>query len=124
MSGPIRRLPLDWYPVHPIHVTTTTVDAQFITRSGRLYGWAFEETTGASPALVSLIDGSSAAGQVIVNVSLLANESTRDVWGKPGIGIRNGVYLRVFSGSVRVTIYFLGLSDDEIAYQAGYERTP
>lgn len=116
-----RRLPLDWHPIDPIHIATTTVDGQFITRGGRLYGWAFEETTGAASAECSLIDGSSAGGPTIVPISLSAGESTRDLMGKPGLRVRAGVYLHVFSGSVRATIYYLGLSDDEIIAHAGIE---
>lgn len=121
MSGPTPGLPIDWWPIDPIHIATTTVGQQFITRGGRLYGWGFEETTGTTPALCSLIDGTNAGGQTIVPISLLANESTRDFFGKPGLRVRNGVFLNVISGSVRATIWMLGLSDEEIARQAGYE---
>src|ERR1700744_1728800 len=114
----LQRLPIDWYPIDAIHQPTTTTDVQLISREGRLYGWSFEETTATAGALVGLIDGSSNNGQVLASISLLANQSTRDIWGKPGIRCRGGVRLRVFSGSVRATIYYLGLNDEEIARQA------
>lgn len=120
MSQP-RQMPLDWWPIKPIHIAATTTDQQFITRGGRLFGWSFEETTASAGATCSLIDGTTSGGQTIVPISLIANQSTRDIWGKPGIEVGNGVLLHMFAGSVRATIYFLGLSEEEIIRQAGYQ---
>lgn len=116
-GGSGRRLPLDWYPIDPIHLAATAISAPFIARGGRLYGWAFEESTGAAPAQFVVVDGASAGGTTIAAITLLANESTRDIWGKPGIRVRSGVYLSMISGSIRGTIFYLTLSEEEI-----YER--
>jgi hypothetical protein len=121
MTGPYRGLSLDWYPITPIHIAATTVGGQFITRECRLYGWAFEETTGSAPAKCDLYDGTTTGGQTIVPITLLANESTRDIWGKPGIVVGNGIFLNVLSGSVRATVYVLPLTEEEILRLNGYQ---
>lgn len=114
MSAPFRRLPAEWWAPKPISCGATTTNYTFISRGGRLYGWSFEETTGAAVAQLELIDGSSDSGDRIVPITLLANESTRDWLGRPGIQITRGVYLKVVAGSVRATIWYLGLSDEEL----------
>jgi hypothetical protein len=121
MGRPTPGLPVDWWPIDPIHVAPTTTGIQFITRAGRLYGWSFEESTGSAAAKLELVDGTSTGGLIIVSITLLANESTRDIWGKPGIRVQNGVFLNMVSGSARANIYYLGMTDDEIARQAGYQ---
>lgn len=118
--GGIRRLPAEWWAPTPINVAATTTDLGFVSREGRLYGWAFEETTGAATAQFELVDGSSNSGDRIVPITLLANESTRDVFGQPGIRVRRGVWLHMISGSVRATIFYLGLTDTEILDLTGF----
>lgn len=113
--------PIDWYPILAINIPATSTDLAFVTRGGRLFGWAVEESTGSATAKLELMDGTSNNGQRIVPITLLANESTRDVWGKPGVLIQTGVWLHLVAGSVRGTIYFLPLSEEEILRQAGYQ---
>lgn len=118
-----RFVPLDWSPIDPISSGVEAAGYQFIARSGRLYGWSFVEAGGSDPATLSLYDGSSNNGQLIAPVTLLANQSVSLIWGKPGIRVRNGVRMVVTSGTVQGVIYFLGMSDEEIAAQHGFEFT-
>lgn len=113
MSAP-RGLPLDWYPIWAISAPATTTSYPFFGRGGRLYGWAFQETTGAAPATFELFDGTGSGGQSILPATLTVNQSFRDIWGKPGIEIRTGLFMNVTAGSVRGSVYVLGLSVDEI----------
>lgn len=103
-----------WFASEIVDIPTTTASQPFITRSGVLYGWAFSETTGTNPASLSLVDGSTDNGQGIVPITLLANETTRDIFGYPGIWCNAGVFLHVKSGSVTGKIYYQALSEDEI----------
>lgn len=111
-----------WFAADAIRIAATTTDQLFIGRSGVLYGWAFEETTAAAGAKFALVDGSSANGQDLVSITLLANESTRDIWGRPGIWVDSGVFLHMFSGSVRGNIYFQTLSEAEALAILGYTQ--
>lgn len=120
MTAP-RGLPLDWYPIRAISFAAATAGQALLGRSGRLYGWSFLETTGAASATLEVFDGTNANGQSISPISLTAGQSTRDIWGKPGIEITNGLFVNVLSGSVRGSLYVLGLSPEEIARMAGIE---
>lgn len=108
------RLSRKFFAADKINFLTGTASAAMISRSGIIYGWAFEETTGAATAQLELIDGDSNNGDRIVPITLLANESTRDVFGQPGIWCDRGVYCRVLSGSIRGTVYYQSLTEDEI----------
>jgi hypothetical protein len=103
-----------WFAAEIIDMPTTTASVSLITRSGVLYGWSFKETTGSAAASLALVDGTAENTQGIVSINLLANESTRDLGGQPGIWVNSGVYCHVLSGSVSGKIYFQALSDDEI----------
>lgn len=102
-----------WLAAQKINFLTGTASLAMITSQGVIYGWAFEETTGLAVAQIELIDGSSDNGDRIVPITLLANESTRDIWGWPGIWCDRGVFCRVVAGSVRGTIYYKSMTDEE-----------
>lgn len=103
-----------WFAAESIRFSATTTDVSLITRPGVLYGWSFEETTAAAGAKFELDDGSSSNAQGIVSITLLANESTRDLMGRPGIWCDGGIFVHMFSGSIRGNIYYQSLTDDEI----------
>lgn len=109
-----------WFTAEVIDLPATTISQALVTRSGVLFGWSFKETTGSAPAAVSLDDGSSHNTQGIVAITLLANESTRDIWGFPGIWVNSGIYVQILSGSITGKIYFQALSEDELV--AIYDR--
>lgn len=102
-----------WWAAEKINFLTSTQSSALISRQGVLFGWAWEETTAAAVAQLELIDGDSNNGDRIVPITLLANESTRDVWGSPGIWCDRGVFVRVVAGSIRGTIFYKALTDQE-----------
>lgn len=103
-----------WVGAEHINFAATTQSLPVVTRQGLLFGWSFEESTGGAVAQLELIDGSSDNGNRIVPITLLANQSTRDIWGYPGIWCDSGVFCSVLAGSVSGTIFYKPLTPDEI----------
>jgi hypothetical protein len=62
-------------------------------------GVSLRETTGSSPALVRVFDGTSATGNVLDEITFAPNESVREVYGPPKIA-RTGIYVQVVSGAI------------------------
>lgn len=120
MSAPTRRFPLEWWAPITVPFATTTVDLQLITRECRLYGWSFVETSGTDIAEIDLYDGSSNNGNLLVPITLSPGQSTRDWLGKPGLRVQGGVFADLVAGSVRGSIWVVGLSDDAILELAGF----
>lgn len=119
MSAP-RGFPIDWQPVQAISFAAATSGQLILNRECRLYGWAFLETSGNAAAQLEVFDGTTVNSQSIAPIALLAGQSSRDIWGKPGIEIRTGLFVNISAGSVRGSLYVLGLSADEIIRAAGY----
>lgn len=77
------------------------------TNNQLLYGYAFTETTGATPAEVQLINGNDARGEIVFDLQLTAGQSVRDVFPLLGLAFDAGVWVQVVSGTVRATIIVL-----------------
>jgi hypothetical protein len=88
-------------------VQTGAKDSIVSTSAGRLVGWALRETAGAT-ATAYLRDGVDAGGDIIVPISLSANESTRDVYIPGGLSFGRGLYLDVVTGSVEGSVWLGG----------------
>lgn len=102
-----------WMAAQRINFLTGTASLAMISSQGLLFGWSWEETTGLAVAQLELIDGDSNNGDRIVPITLLANESTRDIWGWPGIWCDRGLFCRVVAGSIRGTVYYKSMTNDE-----------
>lgn len=122
MPGALNGLPLEWWAPVSLPIPVTAANIALVGRELRLYGWSFLETTGAGPATVQLLDGAGIGGTDVVDISLSAGQSTRDWLGAPGIRLQTGLFLRVVTGSVQGSIWYMGLSDDEIFRLAGYQQ--
>lgn len=120
-SAARRRMHIDWHPVDSLAFDDTAGDTQLTGRGCRLFGWSFQESTGTDPASILLVDGSDAAGTLIVPISLDPGQSTRDWLGYPGIRCRSGIFLAIGSGSVFGSIWPLLLSEEEIAQMSGLD---
>lgn len=121
MSAPRRRLPSAWWAPTTLPFAAISASQPLITRNCRLYGWSVIESTGAAPAEIDLYDGGSNNGNLIAAIPLLTGVASQEWFGAPGLSIEGGVYAQMVSGSVRGAIWMLGLSDDEILAQYGYE---
>lgn len=73
--------------------------------AGALAGFSIRETSGVNGALVRVHDGFDANGDVLVIISLAANESTRDWLLPAGIGFTAGLYLEIANGTVEGAVY-------------------
>lgn len=92
-------------PATPVSIPVTTTSQNVETRSVRLMGYSFKESTGAATAQIAILDGGSVAGSPVVFIDLIANESTRDWFGPGGILIKSGLFLQVIAGSVTGVIW-------------------
>ena len=102
-------------------IATTTTDTTPITGTLVLFGWTWIETTGSAAAGVELYDGSSTGGALIVPVALNQGESTRDLWGHPGLHVQTGLFLHVTSGSIKGSLWYVpGNVYDEYVIEQGY----
>jgi hypothetical protein len=80
--------------------------------AGRVRWWTFRETTGSTPAVFDLYDGTTAqVGQVLMTFSLDPGESTRDFVGHHLIPYEVGLWLQVTSGTVLGTIQVDNLNE-------------
>lgn len=66
-------------------------------------GFSLRETSGASPALVRIFDGTTATGTVLDEVAFLAGESTRECYGPPKVA-KVGIYVQIVSGAMTGSI--------------------
>lgn len=77
------------------------------TSSGQLAGFSLRETSGAAPAVVRLLDGSDASGDILFTVALLAGASNHE-WLLPhGLFYGAGLFVQVLTGTIEGAI-FLG----------------
>jgi hypothetical protein len=77
---------------------------------GRLVFYAWRETSGVSPAVIRLWDGSNNQGSLLLPISLNPNESIREIPGMHTLPYEVGLFLEVVSGTVegQVTTVVLG----------------
>lgn len=66
-------------------------------------GFSIRETAGVVASLV-IYDGTSATGPILDEVSLIANESAREIFGVAKIA-RIGIYVQVVAGTVNGSIF-------------------
>lgn len=72
---------------------------------GRLAGYALRETSGAAGATVRLHDGGDANGDLLVPITLAANESLRDWFMPMGISFGEaGLFIEI-SGAIEGTVF-------------------
>lgn len=88
-----------------IPISDRTTDLQVISGLALITGWSFIEMTGAATAQVNLYDGTSANGALIAAISLIANESTRDLIPAPFVAAMSGVYLEVLTGEIMGSLW-------------------
>jgi hypothetical protein len=67
------------------------------------YADAFE-TSGSATASVSLYDGNSANGQVMIDYSLAAGQSTSEQWGPHWMPFYQGLYVATNAGAASGSI--------------------
>lgn len=89
----------------PIPITTTTASKQVATGLWVIVGWSFEETTNVAGASFALYDGQDATGTLVAPITLLTNESVRDLVGAEGLACSRGIYLSMVSGSIQGSVW-------------------
>lgn len=94
-------------PARTIAVATRTTDTLLIGGAGIITGWSWVEPTNAAGAAFDLYDGQNATGTLLASITLLQNESTRDLIAGAGLEFRQGLYLDILSGSVKGAVWIV-----------------
>lgn len=92
-------------PSIAVAIPVTTTDQEVQGRGGIVTGWSFKETTGAATAEVWIVNGNNATGVPIAFITLLANQSVRDVLADNGVLCDLGLFVHVVSGSVQGSVW-------------------
>jgi hypothetical protein len=96
---------MSWYD-HAHAITFPATGSQKVLGPGSLLmGWALLETGGVAGATVEVWDGQDATGQLLVPITLLAGQSTRDWLAGDGVLSQSGLFLNVVSGTVRGVVW-------------------
>jgi hypothetical protein len=72
---------------------------------GRLAGWSVRETTGTTPAVVTVYAGRDPQADVLATVALAAGGSSNHSIGGAGVSFGDGAYVAV-TGAVVGSLYF------------------
>lgn len=83
-------------------------DVKASTVGNQLKGFNLRETTGAGIATVRILDGTDASADLVVAITLAANESVRDWFSERGIALLNGCYVQRVTGTVEGAVYLGG----------------
>ena len=100
--------------MRPIPCTLPAASGGLITGSGYIVYWSALETTGNAAAGFQLIDGNDANGQLLIDVSLSAGESTSEYIGKRLLFYTKSLYFDLVSGAVggAVTVHACESSEE------------
>ena len=86
--------------MRPLTLNIPSKSEQILNTGGCLTVHSTRETTGTTSAVYRLWDGTSAAGTLLLTVSLIAAESTRDDFREHHLTFRTGLYYELVSGSL------------------------
>jgi hypothetical protein len=89
----------------PLPFPASNQSAALSSKREVIGGWTFRETTGAAPADMQLIDGSSNTGVIIAEITLSPGQSIRDVTGYLAVVCLRGIWVQVNSGTVRGSVW-------------------
>lgn len=98
------RAPAQAFPQNATSASTTVYVGAAI-----LHGWGFRETSDTARAELEVRDG--AQGQLIVPITLLAGESTRDWLSGTGLYVRTGLYVAMLTGTAQWSLWATPLND-------------
>lgn len=75
-----------------------------VTAPAHISGWSVRETTGVTPAVITLRDGLDIGNTPVITISLAPGESARDFLTLP-IETTRAIFLQIVSGSVDGNLY-------------------
>lgn len=73
--------------------------------TGLIAGFNLLETSGTTPAQVTIRDGNDPSAPVMLYIALGPGESTRDWYFPGGLKFRYGVYVQVVTGAIAGVLY-------------------
>lgn len=108
-------------PAESVSFAARSTDLQLVNGGGVIVGWSFQESTNAAAATLELYDGTGTGGNLLSPITLVTNESTRDLIGGDGLQFRNGVFFHAVSGSVKGAVWVVTAARyDEARLLAGW----
>ena len=94
-------------PVVPVPFGPVAGLVQVIGTDCILMGFSVLETTGAAPAEVDIIDGSTATGRPLAFVALTAGKSDHDTFSSWGIAIETALSVNVSAGTAKGVLWVI-----------------
>jgi hypothetical protein len=89
-------------------VASGTADVQGVAASPnlRLVGWSVtEDAATAAAAQVRLTHGTATTDPELFDITLAADQSTREFFGPDGIAVPNGVFVDRVAGTTKLTLF-------------------
>lgn len=74
---------------------------------GLLKGYAVRESSATATARLTIRDGSSASGRIIVPLTLQINESVRDWFSEEGIAFEQGIFFELVAGTIEGSVFVI-----------------
>jgi hypothetical protein len=93
----------------PIAFGPSIVSALLSAGDQALMGFSAKEASGSLAAEFWLIDGNDANGTPIAFVTLSGGQSVRDTLGPCGVLCTMGLFVRMISGSVQLSVWVIDL---------------
>lgn len=86
--------------MRPVPCTFTAASSKLITGSGYIVYWSALDTTVSTGSVFQLVDGQDANGQLLIDVSTTAGESTSEYIGKRLLFYTKSLYFNLVSGTI------------------------
>jgi hypothetical protein len=93
--------------MRPIPCTLPAASGGLITGSGYIVYWSVRDTTASTGSVFQLYDGNDANGQLLLDVSTVAGQSTSEYIGKRLLFYTKSLYYNLASGTIEgaVTVH-------------------
>jgi hypothetical protein len=83
----------------PVPCTLPASSGLLITGSGYIPYWSVRDTTDLTGSIFQIIDGNDSTGQILIDVSTAAGESTSEYIGKKMLFYTKSLYYNLVSGA-------------------------
>ena len=85
--------------MRPVACTIPAASGLLITGSGFIPYWSVRDTTDLTGSVFQIIDGNDSTGQILIDVSTTAGESTSEYIGKKMLFYSKSLYYNLISGA-------------------------
>lgn len=99
-------------PIEPVEIVPEPTEAiawtasgSVLTRAGVCAGWSVADDAAGSGGRAELYDGADANSQLLDTIVVAATGADRVWFAVPGLLVRQGLYVRVVSGTLHGSVY-------------------